>query len=73
MEKRRQEIVELVKRESEISFAELKQHFPEVSEVTLRKDLKYLDSTLQIIRIHGGAKSLHAAIGTVDNFYTRST
>ena len=41
MEKRRQEIVELVKRESEISFAELKQHFPEVSEVTLRKDLKY--------------------------------
>ena len=56
MEKRRQEIVELVKRESEISFAELKQHFPEVSEVTLRKDLKYLDSTLQIIRIHGGAK-----------------
>ena len=73
MEKRRQEIVELVKRESEISFAELKQHFPAVSEVTLRKELKYLDSTLQIIRIHGGAKSLPAAIGTVDNFYTRST
>lgn len=73
MENRRQEIVELVNREGEIGFSELKRYFPEVSDVTLRKDLKYLDSTLQIVRVHGGAKSLPAAIGTVDNFYTRST
>lgn len=73
LESRRQEIVELVNREGEINFSSLKQHFPDVSDVTLRKDLKYLDSTMQIVRIHGGAKSLPTAIGAVDNFYTRST
>lgn len=73
MESRRQEIVELVNREGELSFSELKRNFPTISDVTLRKDLKYLDSTMQIVRVHGGAKSLPAAIGSVDNFYTRST
>ena len=72
LETRRQEIVELVNREGEVNFSSLKKHFPDVSDVTLRKDLKYLDSTLQIVRIHGGAKSLPTAIGAVDNFYTRS-
>ncbi len=72
MDTRRQEIVDLINREGKISVSTLKMHFPDVSDVTLRKDLKYLDSTRQIIRVHGGAKSLPAAIGTVDNFYTRS-
>lgn len=72
MKNRRQEISEMINREGEISFATLKERFPDVSDVTLRKDLKYLDSTMQIVRIHGGAKSLPTAIGAVDNFYTRS-
>ena len=50
MEKRRQEIVELVKRESEISFAELKQHFPEVSEVTLRKERVIAAKAVKLLR-----------------------
>lgn len=62
----------MVNREGEINFSTLKKRFPDVSDVTLRKDLKYLDATLQIVRIHGGAKSLPTAIGAVDNFYTRS-
>ena len=70
---RRQEIVEIVNRMGEVSISQLKEMFPNVSEVTLRKDLKYLNSTMQIVRIHGGAKSLPAAIGTVDSFFTRST
>lgn len=73
MEKRRQEILDMINQAGEIDFSVLKQNFPEVSEVTLRKDLRYLDSTMQIVRIHGGAKSLPAAIGSVDNFYTRSS
>lgn len=63
----------MVNREGEINFSTLRKRFPDVSDVTLRKDLKYLDATLQIVRIHGGAKSLPTAIGAVDNFYTRST
>ncbi|MBR6500298.1 MAG: DeoR/GlpR transcriptional regulator [Firmicutes bacterium] len=73
MDNRRHKIVELINLHGELSFTTLKEHFPEVSEVTLRKDLRYLDSEQLIVRIHGGAKSLSLAIGAVDNFYTRST
>ena len=73
MLKRRQDIIEIVNRLGEVTITQLKELFPNVSEVTLRKDLKYLNSTMQIVRIHGGAKSLPAAIGTVDSFFTRST
>ena len=73
MSNRRQEIVEIVNRMGEVSISQLKEMFPNVSEVTLRKDLKYLNSTMQIVRVHGGAKSLPAAIGTVDSYFTRST
>lgn len=73
MDIRRHKIVELINLHGEMSFTALKEHFPEVSEVTLRKDLRHLDSEQLIVRIHGGAKSLPTAIGAVDNFYTRST
>ncbi|MCI8598504.1 MAG: DeoR/GlpR transcriptional regulator [Lachnospiraceae bacterium] len=72
MESRRDQILNLINREGEVSFTELKKNFPYISDVTLRKDLRYLDSAMKIIRVHGGAKSLPVAIGTVDNFYTRS-
>lgn len=73
MDNRRQEIVEIVNRLGEVSVSQLREMFPNVSEVTIRKDLKFLNSTMQIVRVHGGAKSLPAAIGSVDNFYTRSS
>lgn len=72
MEKRRLKILDLVNSQGELSFCDLKSYFPEVSEVTLRKDLKYLDSSQQLVRVHGGVKSLPAAIGKVDNLFTRS-
>ena len=37
MEGRRQEMIDLVNREGEVSLNQLKEHFPDVSEVTLRK------------------------------------
>lgn len=73
MENRRQEIVEIVNRMGEVSVSQLREMFPNVSEVTLRKDLKFLNSSMQIVRVHGGAKSLPAAIGSVDNYFTRSS
>lgn len=39
MEQRRNQIVELVNRKGSISFAQLKEAFPSVSEMTLRTDL----------------------------------
>ena len=64
MQRRRQKITEMVNREGQITFARLKQAFPDVSEMTLRTDLKYLDENGAIIRIHGGAKSIETVVGT---------
>lgn len=64
MQKRRQKITEIVNREGRITFANLKAAFPDISEMTLRTDLKYLDETGAIIRVHGGAKSIDTVAGT---------
>ena len=60
MQQRRQKITELVNREGQITFARLKEAFPDMSEMTLRTDLKCLDEAGAIIRIHGGAKSIES-------------
>lgn len=66
MEQRRNTIVELVNQSGNISFAQLKGNFPQVSEMTLRTDLKALDEAKRIVRVHGGAKSVDVVIGTDD-------
>lgn len=73
MENRRKNIVDLVNQEGSVTLQQLRDAFPTVSDVTLRKDLSFLDSTMQLVRTHGGAKSLPAAVGMIDNFYTRIT
>lgn len=73
MEGRRQEIIDLVDREGEVSFSQLKEAFPNVSEVTLRKDLRLLDAGQHLIRVYGGAKSVRSAYTAVTSYYMRST
>ena len=66
MAERRERIVEFINKEGNITFAQLKQEFPDVSEMTLRTDL-FTPSTrsAQIISVHrcqvGGL-----AVGTDD-------
>lgn len=64
MQQRRQKITELINQEGQITFARLKEAFPDVSEMTLRTDLKALDEKQAIIRIHGGARSIEIVAGT---------
>lgn len=66
MEQRRNMIVELVNQSGNISFAQLKKKIPQISEMTLRTDLKALDEAKRIVRVHGGAKSVDVVIGTDD-------
>ena len=73
MTERRERIVEFVNGEGSITFAQLKVAFPDVSEMTLRTDLKALDAQHQIIRVHGGAKSVGFAIGTDDLLARRTS
>ena len=58
MERRRNAIAALINQKGTVSFSTIKEHFPNVSEMTLRTDLKALDEAKQIVRIHGGAKSV---------------
>lgn len=53
MDQRRNEIVEFVNENQTVTFTQLKEKFPSVSEMTLRTDLKYLDQAKRIVRIHG--------------------
>ncbi len=73
VEERRERIVQLVNAEGSVSFAQIKQLFPDVSDVTLRTDLKTLDAERRIVRIHGGARSVEFVIGTDGLLDSRST
>ena len=46
--------------------------FPDVSEMTLRTDLKVLDEEKKILRVHGCPKSVRVIIGT-DDFLNRKS
>ncbi len=66
MEQRRKAIVNFINERGDVTFAQLAENFPGVSEMTLRTDLKALDSEKKIVRIHGGAKSVEVVLGTDD-------
>lgn len=66
MEQRRSAIVELVTAKGSVNFAQLKEAFPQVSDMTLRTDLKALDAARRLVRVHGGAKSVEVVVGTDD-------
>ncbi len=72
MDSRRDSIVKFINEKGNISFAQLKKAFPNVSEMTLRTDLKALDEEKRIVRVHGGAKSVNVVIGTDDLFGRRA-
>lgn len=58
LEDRRERLVAAVNERGLLPFSALRALFPDVSEMTLRKDLKCLDEQKRIVRIHGGARSL---------------
>lgn len=72
MEMRRNAIIELINTHGTVRFSQIKKAFPQVSEMTLRTDLKALDEAKQIVRIHGGAKSVQVVVGTDDFLNKRS-
>lgn len=55
-----------------VSFTELKQHFPDISDMTLRRDLERLDREHRIVRIHGGARSIMNSAGMEADYLRRS-
>ncbi len=68
IDKRRAQILNMVNRTGSLNFDQLRSAFPNVSDVTLRKDLQFLNDTQQAIRTHGGLKSMPSAL----NYFYRS-
>lgn len=73
MNNRRQAITDVVNQLGEVSIRELKEMFPNVSEVTLRKDLQTLYEESKLIRIHGGARSIRDIATNQSNFIIRQS
>ena len=63
MNERREAIVRLVDNQGSASIAQLKDAFPEVSEMTIRNDIKALDAEHRLVRIYGGVRSIETAVG----------
>lgn len=55
---RREAINEIIQAKGEVRLAELEQQYPEISSMTIRRDLEALERQGRIIRIRGGAKSI---------------
>lgn len=72
METRRNAIVQLINENGTVHFSQIKEAFPDVSEMTLRTDLKALDEKKRILRIHGGAKSVQTIINSDDFLHQRT-
>ena len=66
MQERRSKIVDIINSQGAVSFTQLKNIFYDVSEMTIRNDLRALDEARLIVRVHGGAKSVERIIATDD-------
>lgn len=68
LSERRVAILQMVNQFGSLDLHQLREAFPDVSDVTLRKDLQYLDDTKQALRTHGGIKSIPSAL----NYFYRA-
>jgi len=68
---RRQLINDYIQRKQEVFLSELKELVPDVSEMTIRRDLEALEQEGSIIRIHGGAKSVKSINRLVEEVFSK--
>ncbi len=70
-DERRARIESLVNMSGEVSFAEIKAVLPDVSEMTIRRDMEFLGQNNKIIRVFGGAKSVNYLLGASEAAYPK--
>lgn len=66
---RRQLIAELIQSQPFISLKELEEHFPDVTSMTLRRDIEYFENQGELIKVRGGARSMKFITSTSDDGY----
>ena len=67
------EIAELLDKRGKLSLEQLEEYFPNVSQMTLRRDLFQLEEEGKIIRVRGGAMSVREVQKTSGEPYTKKT
>ena len=67
------EIAELLDKRGKLSLEQLEEYFPNVSQMTLRRDLFQLEQEGKVIRIRGGAMSVREVEKTSGSPYTKKT
>ena len=67
------EIAELLDKRGKLTLEQLEEYFPNVSQMTLRRDLFQLEEEGKIIRIRGGAMSVREVQKTSGEPYTKKT
>lgn len=70
---RHQKITELLNKREKLTLAQLEASFPNVSQMTLRRDLCQLETEGKIIRVRGGAMSVRAVEKNSAGPYTKKT
>lgn len=68
-----EELAELLDKRGKLTLEQLEEHFRDVSQMTLRRDLFQLESEGRIIRIRGGAMSVKEVQKTSGEPYTKKT
>ncbi len=68
--KRRSVIREIIQSKPFISLAELEERFPDVSSMTLRRDIEYFESQGEAIKVRGGARSMKFITTSMEDAFT---
>ena len=68
-----EEIAELFDKRGKLTLNQLAAHFPDVSQMTLRRDLLHLEQSARIIRVRGGAMSVKEVQKVSSEPYTQKT
>lgn len=68
---RRKQILDYINQNKDVSFASIRELLPDVSEMTIRRDLEHLSQNNKIIRVLGGAKSVGSLLTTSEDAYTK--
>lgn len=71
MNDRQKLINDFIQGRNEVSISQLKELVPDVSEMTIRRDLEVLEGAGRIVRIHGGARSVKAINMLVEDVFSK--
>lgn len=70
-QERRERILNYINLKREVSFSSIRELYPDVSEMTIRRDLDALSQGNKIIRVLGGARSVDSLLLTSEDAYIK--